>query len=98
MIEQTNVGVLQEAVNWAVDLYEQRTVQVARGLADIIIAHPAYRVTWDEIVRQFPILRDEHKQREFWVAWDGELRRRGLWGVVKGRLTARDWLRRQGLE
>ncbi len=82
---------IAEAAKWAAQLYANRTTVLAEGRdRRVLYAHPAYRVAWSEVQGVHQLSLD---QREQWQArFEVELRKLDLLSVLRGKITAVQWL------
>ena len=81
----------EKIANWAADLYEARTTQLAlTGKLDITYVHPAYRVTTHEVMARFG-LNLAPWMAEFQAAFQKEMRKRKLHLVLKGKMKSEEW-------
>lgn len=85
------MNITRDAAEWAAELFESRTVEFATGGGSVHYAHPAYRVSWHEIVGRFPGMSGPTARVEFQTAFDAAIKRRGLLRVLRGTQTASDW-------
>jgi hypothetical protein len=83
---------LQKAAEWAAELYESRTIEVAKGTASIHYVHPAYRVGNGEVADKFGFSYTDLP--EYQPLFHAALRRRGLYSVMKDWEKSLDWYNR----
>lgn len=87
---------IQQAAEWAADQYEARTRALAAGAFNIDWLPPESRVSWHEVAARFGLLGQCVDARlAFQEPFEAELRKRGLAGVLRGRLTAEQWTQRR---
>jgi uncharacterized NAD-dependent epimerase/dehydratase family protein len=82
---------LETIAKWAVDLYEARTRLVAEGKASIYIVHPAYRVSWNDIVAEFPDITWLDRE-PFQKTYEKHMKKRGLLTVLRGKTKSDEWV------
>ena len=80
------------AAAWAAEMYEKRTRAIAAGAGSALDCDPSARVLWSEIIKPFGLTIGDRD--DFNTAFRREMRRRGLLGVLAGRVSAGDWLER----
>ena len=85
---------IQRAGEWAAELYEQRTWELAEmGTLHISQVHPAYRVTTHEVMAEFkfslaPWMVEFHK------VFRKEMKKRHLLQVLSGKMKSDEWLKK----
>ncbi len=87
-------ALIEQAAEWAVQLYEERTIELAKGKGDIYSTHPAYRVSWHEITYRFPEINGPNDRVDFQPEFDKRIKKRKLWQVLQGKEKADQWYQR----
>lgn len=82
---------LLSAAEMMAALFEHRTRLVAEDRGEILDINPASRVQWTE-TRAFTGLNGPEDRVAFQAPWEAALRRRGLLGVLRGRVQPSEWL------
>lgn len=89
--------VIQQAVKWAVDTYEERTRLVAEGKGNMYWISPNQRVDWHEICSKFGMkVMGPNDRTEFQPLFEKEMKKRNLWQVLKGKLKSDQWVSKFG--
>mgnify|MGYP001571125143 FL=1 len=82
---------LLSAAEMMAALFEHRTRLVAEDRGEILDINPASRVQWTE-TRTYTGLNGPEDRVAFQVPWEAALRRRGLLGVLRGKVLPSEWL------
>jgi hypothetical protein len=89
---QTIEEIAVEAAEWAADLFEKRTREVAAGTASIYYVHPAYRVSWMDTYGKFPELKGPTGRIAFQEPFNKAIKKRKLWQVLQGKMKSDVWV------
>ena len=84
---------MQEAAAWAAEEFEKRTKALAAGEQNINWALPESRVCWSEVATH---MNGETNRNDFQQLFETEIKKRKLFRVLRGKITAEDWMRKHG--
>jgi len=80
---------LHQAAIWAAQEFEKRTRAIVEdSKPNLNWLLPDYRVTWSEVIAHFHITDHCGFQRLF----ENEIKKRKLFRVLRGKLTAKEWV------
>lgn len=84
---------LQEAVTWAVELYRQRTVEVATNpKVSMYYVDCTSRVSWHEVAAKFDFIKECVNYRlDFQPVFEEAMKQAKLFKVLKGKESAKEW-------
>jgi hypothetical protein len=93
--EIENGDIVREAAIWAANLFAERTRELGEtGKIDLYSALPAYRVSWHEVVHQFPGMKGPDQRVAFQEYFNSEIKKRLLWRVLHNRMSAEEWVKK----
>ena len=87
-----------EAAQWAAAEYERRTRLIAANESGINIywLPPEGRVSWHEIAPKFDLHDYIDARQAFQKPFEKEIKKRKLFRVLRGKLSAVDWVKLYG--